>query len=131
MSSQPAERTGDEPQMRGRALFTSIPKCGKNLVRSYFDALGLLRKKDDADVAITAGHVQARWQADARRCASAVSDELDAYVQHTRPAYDRLLTSFTGLADGRFIHGHLAYDAELHAAAQAARLPIVFLYRDP
>jgi hypothetical protein len=113
--------------MRGRALLTSIPKCGKNLVRSYFDALGLRRTTDDTDLAITAGYTQARWLAATR----GRTDGLDAYLQQGRPAYERLLRSFASLPDGRFLHGHVAFDAELCAAARAARLPIVFLYRDP
>src|SRR5688572_12776703 len=101
--------------MRGRALLTSIPKCGKNLVRSYFDALGLRRTTDDTDLAITAGYTQARWLAATR----GRTDGLDAYLQQGRPAYERLLRSFASLPDGRFLHGHVAFDAELCAAARA------------
>jgi two-component sensor histidine kinase len=124
------------PIVPARALVSSIPKCGKNLIVSFFDALELVRQADEQAVVTTAAYVQARWLLDTRSRGS--QDQpgialaaIAAFMAEARPAYEALVGSFARQADGTYIHGHFGYDPGLHAAARAAGLPIVFVYRDP
>lgn len=56
---------------------------------------------------------------------------VQSLVAETTPAFERALASLESLEDGAYLHGHLAFDERLYAAARSAGIPIVFVYRDP
>jgi hypothetical protein len=114
--------------MQGRALVTSVPKCGKNLVRSIFHAFNLQQRPFE-DGSTAALHAYARWLGSAHERGRDPS--VRSLVEETTPAFERALASVASLRDGEYVHGHFAYDERLHAAALEAGVPIVFVYRDP
>jgi hypothetical protein len=116
-----------------RVLLTTIPKCGKNLLVSFFSALGLARRLDDGDLAEAASHAQARWllREQIGQGGGHSIHDLVEFLSGTATAFDRALTALDGLPDTSFVQGHFAYDPELHQRAQDAGVTIVFLYRDP
>jgi hypothetical protein len=121
--------------MNGRALFTSIPKCGKNILTALFDALNVARI-DHADEQGAAAHVMARWtqsaRTDGRRLQPGHTDAvLDAYVSETEASMQALRVSLRSMPAGHYIHAHIGFDGGLLAEANEADVPIVFLYRDP
>ena len=121
--------------MAGRALFTSIPKCGKNLVTVLFDALNISRIACP-EVQVAAAYVLARWtqcaRANGRQLQPGIDHTvLDAYVHEAKAALLTLAERLASLPDGHYIHAHCGFDEGLLKVARAARVPIVFLYRDP
>jgi hypothetical protein len=119
----------------GRALFTSIPKCGKNLVIALLNELGL-HDVDQPAMGDAAAHIMA-CQTLSQRVAGRLpqpsidQDVLEAYVGNTEFAFRTVIDHLPGIADRCFLHGHPGFDADLWAAARDAGLPVVFLYRDP
>ncbi|MDP8921302.1 MAG: sulfotransferase domain-containing protein [Chloroflexota bacterium] len=114
--------------MHGRAFVTSIPKCGKNVVRSLLPSLGL-SQVSTSEMPVAASHVYARWLRATQPRGRHPS--VDAIIRETRPAFEHVLGLLGELPGGRYVQGHFAYDEELHAAVRAARIPIVLVYRDP
>lgn len=116
-----------------RVLLTTIPKCGKNLLVSFFSALGLTRQVDEGDLAMAASHAQARWllSDQAGQIGGHSVGDLVGFLSDTSAMFDRVLNSFDSLPDGSFVQGHFAYDPELHQRAREAGVTVVFLYRDP
>ena len=111
----------------GRVLFTSIPKCGKNLIYSFMGALGWIPAPISAEVG----------------AASYASDESGVLprASYGYPAPDAAATpaeaantvraELAAAPPGTVVHGHLAYSPALVAAARAEGASVVFVYRDP
>ncbi len=116
-----------------RVLLTTIPKCGKNLLVSYFSVLGLARRLDDGDLAEAASHAQARWllREQVGQGGGHSLYDLVEFLSGTAAAFDRFLNALDALPDTSFVQGHFAYDSELHQRALDTGVTIVFLYRDP
>jgi hypothetical protein len=119
----------------GHAFFTSIPKCGKNLVTMLFEALGIARI-DHPDEQAASAHVMARWtqtaRAEGRLLQPGYDDAtIDAYIDESRLSLEVLTQGLESIPDGHYVHAHLAFDAAFARQARAVGVPLVFVYRDP
>ncbi|MCC6179030.1 MAG: hypothetical protein IT305_27285 [Chloroflexi bacterium] len=113
--------------LESRVLFTSIPKCGKNVVYSFLGALGL------SPLPVTAEVGAASYLS---HMSGGLARASHAYPRPAPEARAATATSAVAaaLADGpagSVVHGHLAFDPTLAEAARARGAPIVFVYRDP
>jgi hypothetical protein len=119
--------------MSCRVLLTTIPKCGKNVMVSFFSAIGLARQFDDGDLANAASHAHTRWMLREQfdRAGGDSIQDIEAFLASTAGAFDRTLDALNDLPDRSFVQGHFAYDPQLHQRAQEAGISVVFLYRDP
>jgi hypothetical protein len=113
-----------------RVLLTTIPKCGKNVLVSFFSTLGLRRLPGGPDVADAAVQAQARWFQE-HQYGGTAPDHLQNYLSDTAAAFERVLATLDSMPEGAYLQGHFAFDPELHRRARAAGLSIVFVYRDP
>lgn len=124
----------DQTPGSGRAFFVSIPKCGKNVIHAFFDALGLTRfmiKLDGAVQYTHAKHVEALHRSGAPVPAKSSFEEVVKTLEQLRPEFLQLLKTVRRTPPGTWINQHFAFNAELHSMLREAGVPIVLLCRDP
>jgi hypothetical protein len=119
----------------GRAFFTSIPKCGKNVVHCFFGGLGLRPADIDPDSA-AARYTHARHLEKLHLTGAPVpaSPDLAAIVREIaalEAPFRRFLEALRQLPEGTWTQGHFAFDEDLYGVLIEESIPIVFLHRDP
>jgi len=118
----------------GRACFISIPKCGKNVIHTFFGALGLMRSEIDLSGAVQythAKHLETLYRSGAPVPARPSVKEILEALELLRPQFVQFLDAVGRTPQGTWVNQHFAFNTELHSALRKADVPIVFLYRDP
>lgn len=116
--------------MAPRVLLTTIPKAGKNLLVSFFSALGLERQSPESDLTAATLHVQELWF-HRDRLQHDDGGPPQPHATGHEESFERILERWGALPAGSYVQAHLPYDEELLARVRAADLVPVFLYRDP
>lgn len=124
----------DQTPGSGRAFFVSIPKCGKNVIHTFFDALGLTRfwvKLDEAVQYTHAKHLEALHRSGAPVPAKPSFEEVVETLERLRPQFVQFLDAVRQTPQGTWVNQHFAFNEELYQVLREAGVPIVFLCRDP
>lgn len=117
-----------------RACFVSIPKCGKDVIHSFFRALRLKRwERDCGAVALLtqAWDLERLSRAGERLPPGLAQKDTAAVRQRLEPAMESFVEELSAMPEGTWLHGHFAYHPRLHEALRGNGIPIVFLHRDP
>jgi hypothetical protein len=118
----------------GKVFFTSIPKCGKNIVLSFFDKLGLVSfsvETNDPARYTHAKHLETRIQEGQCDLPHFSLEIVRNALEALEPVMAAFVKQICSLPENVWVNHHFAFDPELHAVLREERIPIVFLYRDP
>lgn len=117
----------------GRVFFTSIPKCGKNILYSFLSHLSLFRLPElevDRDLAVQFTYL--RYFPDLQvRSTFAYPPLASEGVDQLALGAGRFLVGLQSMPEGVMLNHHFAFVPELYDSLQSAGIPVVFLYRDP
>jgi len=111
-------------------FFSSIPKCGKNLIYSFFFALGYKRFSFENDVYNHYSNLLPFHNLQGRDHYVTQRPPLGHEIDHERAAFD-FQTAICSIPSGYIGHRHIHPDIELLNALREARIKPIFIYRDP
>jgi hypothetical protein len=123
-------RTAASPAVERGLFFTSIPKAGKNLVYSFLNGLRVARAPVERDPALW--YAERPWLRSHRRTLTYALPAPEAGMAAELPErFARFSAEITALDRRTVLHHHFPFCAELAGTLAAARVPALFLRRDP
>lgn len=117
------------PELRA-LFFTSIPKAGKNLVYSFLGELGYVRPEIAREAAVW--WTEREWLHRAgRQCTYALPPPVGQDEGNLESACRSFLSQLVGCGPRQVVHHHIAFNEAFAGEIRRAKMPAVFLCRDP
>lgn len=108
-------------------FFSSIPKCGKNLVHSFFGALGADRRVwDEAPAVLHRAHFGGAGLQN-----YAFAGALAPTEPEVERAWNEVATHIRALGSGAVTHSHFLPDRRLISLLSEQKVGVAFVIRDP